>query len=301
MVRISPLLIFVATVLLAAGAAAQAAQAAPDHWKTVEQAMQRPGQAQSGEVFKFSLPRRDLHVTINGVEVKPGFGLGSWVAFKDAGARVMVMGDLVLAENEVEPVMAKLLESGIEITALHNHLLGESPRVMYMHIGGHGDGATLARSIHDALKLTATPEAASPGAAASPGIEPARIESTLGFSGKVNGGILQFSVPRAETITMGAQVIPPSMGVATAINFEPAGSGQAAITGDFVLLAGEVNPVLAALRRNGIDVAAVHSHMLEESPRLFFVHFWAHGDAAKLAQGLRAALERTNSAKPPSK
>ncbi len=302
MSRVSPLLTAVLAILLSSGAAGQNTQATPDQWKAVEQAMGRAGQSQPGEVFKFSLPRRDLHVTIDGVEVKPGFGLGSWVAFKEAGAQAMVMGDLVLVENEVQAVMAKLLEGGIEVTALHNHLLGESPRVLYMHIGGHGDAATLAKAIHDAVKLTATPEAAPPAAAAPPaGLEPARIEAALGYSGKVNGGILQFSVPRAEAVTMGAQVIPPSMGVATALNFEPAGSGQAAITGDFVLLASEVTPVLTALRQNGIDVAAVHSHMLEESPRLFFVHFWGHGDAVRLAQGLRAALARTHSAKPASK
>jgi hypothetical protein len=299
----SPVLSFVAMFLLAAAAAGQGTPTqAPDHWKAVEQALGRAGQAQPGGVFKFSLPRRDLHVAVNGIEVKPGFGLGSWVAFKDAGPQAMVMGDLVLTEPEVEPVMARLLESGIEVTALHNHLLGESPRVMYMHLAGHGDAATLARAIHDALKLTATP-AAEPAAAAStsPGLEQGRIEAALGRSGKVNGGILQFSVPRNETVTMHAQVVPPSMGVATAVNFEPAGNGQAAITGDFVLLGSEVNPVLAALRKNGIDVAAVHSHMLEEAPRLFFVHFWASGDAVRLAQGVRAALERTNSAKAASK
>jgi hypothetical protein len=175
---------------------------------------------------------------------------------------------------------------------------------MYMHIGGQGDPAQLAQAVAAALKLTGTPEPLPPAqssAPASTGLDQARIEAALGYSGKMNNGVLQFSVPRAETVTMHAQVVPPAMGVATAANFEAAQPGQAAITGDFVLLGSEVNPVLTALRDHAIDVTAVHSHMLQEEPRLFFVHFWAQGDPVKLAAGLRAALDRTNSTKTKSK
>jgi hypothetical protein len=212
----------------------------------------------------------------------------------------MAMGDLVLTESEIEPVMAKLQEGGIQESAVHNHLIGESPRVLYMHIASHGDSVQMAKAIGDALALTHTPPADA-GTAASPtsdlGFDQKQVEQALGHSGKVNGGVLQVGVPRAETITDSGMSVPSSMGVATALNFQPTGNGKAAITGDFVLLNKEVNPVMKALRQNGIAVTAVHSHMLMEEPRLFFMHFWANDDAVRLAKGLRAALDQTNSAK----
>jgi len=267
-------------------------------WKDVETAIGRPGQAQPGDVIRFGLPRKDLHVTLDGVDLKAGFALGSWLAFKRDGANAMVMGDLVLTPDEVEPVMLKLQQGGIEQTALHNHLLGETPYVMYMHISGHGDAVHLATAIHDAVALTKTPGPdATPAPAGDLGIDQKQVEKTLGRTGKVNGGVLQFGVPRSEKITDSGMEVPPSMGVATAINFQPTGNGKAAITGDFVLLGSEVNPVIRALRENGIAVTAIHSHMLMEVPRLFLMHFWANDDAVKLAKGLRAALDKTNSAK----
>jgi hypothetical protein len=269
-------------------------------WKAVEDAMGRPGQAQPGEVMRFAMPRKDLHVVRGDVAIKPGLALGSWAAFVHTDHGAMVMGDLVLTEDEVGPVMRKLQEGGIEISAVHNHLIGESPRVMYMHIASHGDAVRMAHAVHDAVALTKTPgpDAGSAQAATEPlGIDQKAVEEALGRSGKVNGGILQFGVPRAENITEGGMVVPSSMGIATAINFQPTGGGKAAITGDFVLLGKEVNPVMKALRENGIEVTALHSHMLMEEPRLFFMHFWANDDAVKLAKGLRAALEQTNSKK----
>ncbi len=195
--------------------------------------------------------------------------------------------------------MRKLQEGGIEISAVHNHLIGETPHVVYLHIASHGDAVKMAHAIRGAITLTKTPGPDAGGAVPPEplGIDQKAVEGALGRSGKVNGGILQFGVPRAETITENAMVVPPSMGVATAINFQPTGGGKAAITGDFVLLAREVNPVMKALRDNGIEVTALHSHMLTEEPRLFFMHFWANDDAAKLAKGLRAALNLTNSKK----
>jgi len=267
-------------------------------WKDVEAAIGRPGQAQPGDVIRFGLPRKDLHVTLDRVDLKAGFALGSWVAFKRDGANAMVMGDLVLTPDEVEPVMLKLQQGGVEQTALHNHLLGEAPHVMYMHVVGHGDAVHLATAIHDAVALTKTPGPdATPATAGDLGIDQKQVEQALGRSGKVNGGVLQFGVPRSEKITDSGMDVPPSMGVATAINFQPTGNGEAAITGDFVLLGSEVNPVIRALRENGIAVTAIHSHMLMEEPRLFFMHFWANDDAVKLAKSLRAALDKTNSAK----
>lgn len=264
-------------------------------WKPVEQALGKAGSMQPGDVYKVSLPRSDLKITVAGVELKPALALGTWVAFKRMGELTVVMGDLVLAENEVTPVLSKLQQGGVETTALHNHVLNESPHVMYMHIHAMGDAVTIAKAIHDALALTKTPFAASPStAAAELGIDTKQIDQVMGQSGKVNGGVYQFGIARADEITDNMMVIPPAMGIAQAINFQPTGAGKAAITGDFVLLASEVTPVMKALRENGIEVTAVHSHMLTENPRLFFMHFWANDDALKLARGLRAALDKVN-------
>ena len=272
-------------------------------WKPVEQALGKSGSMQPGDVYKVSFPRSDLKVTAAGVELKPALALGTWVAFKRMGDITVVMGDLVLAENEVTPVLSKLQQGGVETTALHNHVLDESPRVMYMHIHAMGDAVTIAKAIHDALALTKTPFAASASTAtAEIGIDTRQIDQIMGQSGKVNGGVYQFSIARADEITdtMGdhQMAIPPAMGLSQAINFQPTGGGKAAITGDFVLLAGEVTPVMKALRENGIEVTAVHSHMLTENPRLFFMHFWANHDALKLARGLRAAVDRVNVKRP---
>jgi Domain of Unknown Function (DUF1259) len=268
-------------------------------WKPVEQALGKSGSMQPGDVYKVSFPRSDLKVTAGGVELKPALALGTWVAFKRMGDMTVVMGDLVLSENEVTLVLSKLQQGGVETTALHNHVLNESPRVMYMHIHAMGNAVTIAKAIHDALALTKTPFTASASTGtAEIGIDTRQIDQIMGQSGKVNGGVYQFSIARADEITdmMGdhKMAIPPSMGLAQAINFQPTGAGKAAITGDFVLLASEVTPVMKALRENGIEVTAVHSHMLSENPRLFFMHFWANNDTLRLAGGLRTALDKVN-------
>lgn len=266
-------------------------------WKAVDQAMGRSGAMQPGDVYKFSLPRGDLHVTVGDVAVKPALALGSWVAFKLTGSTAMAMGDLVLTESEVAPVMAKLQEGGLQQTALHNHLLHESPRVMYMHISGSGEPVKLAAAVHAAIALTGTPPAAAPSTTppAALDLDTAQVTLALKASGKVNGGVYQVSMARAETIRADGMEVPPSMGTATALNFQPTGGGKAALTGDFVLLGSEVNPVIQALLQNSIQPTAIHSHMLSEEPRLYMMHFWANDDAVKLAKGLRAALDRTNS------
>src|SRR5689334_3419361 len=196
------------------------AQANDSDWKSVEEGMGRSGQIQPGDVMKFSMPRKDLHVSLNGVEIKSGLALGSWAAFKRHGSEGMVMGDLVLAEDEVEPVMLKLQEGGIQQSALHNHLIGESPHVMYMHIAAHGDAVQMAKAIREALALTKTPDADKAGAAqttADLGFDQKQVEQAIGHTGKVNGGILQIAAPRSETITDAGMTVPPSMGVATAL------------------------------------------------------------------------------------
>jgi hypothetical protein len=279
----------------------QPRQADAADWKAVGQALGKEGSVQPGDVYKVSLPRSDLQVTAGGVQIKPALALGSWVAFKKTGSDTMVMGDLVLTEDEVTPVMTKLQEGGIMQTALHNHVLHESPRVMYMHINATGDAVKIAGAIHDALSLSKTPFAAPAGASAASeqdlGVDTKQLDQIMGQAGKANGGVYQYSVPRAETVSDNGMEVPPSMGVATAINFQPTGGGKAAITGDFVLIAGEVNPVIKALREGGIEVTALHSHMLTENPRLFFMHFWANDDALKLARGIRSALDKMNIAK----
>jgi Domain of Unknown Function (DUF1259) len=270
-------------------------QSAPQtDWKPVEQALGRSGKAQPGGVYKFGLPRSDMQVTVAGVQLKPALALGSWLAFKPASDGTMVMGDLVLKEDEVEPVMHKLQQSGFDATALHNHLLHESPRVVYMHIMGHGDAAALAHSLHDAIALTSTP-APSQAQAPAPDLDAAQLNRILRATGTPTGGVLQFSFPRKDTITEHGTEVPPSMGTATAINFQPTGNGRAAIAGDFVLLGPEVNAVAKTLRSGGIEVAAIHSHMVDEMPRLYFMHFWANEDAQKLATTLRSALDQTSS------
>ena len=302
-------LVFRFAVLATVGAATILA-AAPDskaqpseaEWKAVEQALGKPGQMQPGGVFRIGMPRTDLKVTVQGVEVKAGFALGSYTAFRAMGKTAMVMGDLVLLDEEVPDVMAGLLAKGFTLTALHNHLNDMSPHVMYLHYSGHGEAGALARSLHEALSASKTPlgDSAPAGAASAggPALDQKAIEVALGRSGKVNNGVLQISVPRAEKITENGTELLPAMGVTTALNFQPTGDGKVAITGDFVLIGREVNPVAKTLREHGIQVTALHNHALADNPRLFYMHFWAHDEAVKLARGLRAALDQTHSAKP---
>jgi biotin operon repressor len=286
-----------------------AAGAADADWAKVADALGKSGTEMAGGVYRVGLPRTDLHVKLDGVDIKPTLALGSWLAFQGKGDMTMVMGDLVLTEDEVGPVMKKLAENGIEITALHNHLLRAQPSTLYMHVLVHGEPAKLAAALHDGLALSKTPlgnvtASVSSQAPAAGSEQPTRldldtamIDQVLGAKGKAVGGVYQVGVPRAETIKDGNMEVPVAMGSAEAINFQPTGGGKAAITGDFVLTAGEVNPVLRTLRENGIEVTAVHNHMLDDQPRLFFMHFWANDDAAKLAKGLRAALDKVNVAR----
>jgi len=272
------------------------AHAADIDWAKVDEAIGKKGADQPGGVHKFSFPRSDLKVTVDDVPIKPALALGGWVAFMPSGSGAMFMGDLVLTDTEISPVMQRLIVDGVEITAVHNHLLRTSVPVFYMHVGGHGDPVKFAETLRAALGLSKTPltAPAAPPPPAQVDLDTAAIDKALGYKGTVNGGVYQFSVPRAETISEAGMVVPPAMGTAIAINFEPTGGGKAAITGDFVLLGSEVNPVLKTLREHGIEVTALHSHMIDDSPHLFFMHFWANDNAQTLAQGIRAALDRAN-------
>jgi len=285
--RIAPAIVIAATMSVPA-------LAAPD-WSKVDQAIGRSTPTMPGDVHRYGFPRSDLHVTVDGVTLLPAFALGGWLAFKAEGDAAMVMGDLVLTEDEINPVMSKLLQGGIAVTALHNHLLRTQPATFYMHVDGHGDAVALATTLHDALAVSHTPLAppAAAAAAAKPDIDVEQVEQVIGRKGNAVGGVLQFGIPRGDAITEAGMPVPPAMGTGTAVNFQPTGGGKAAITGDFVLTGEEVNPVVKALRENGIEVTAIHSHMLTEQPRLIFLHFWANDDAQKLARGLRAALDKT--------
>jgi hypothetical protein len=269
-------------------------------WQKVDDALGRKP-AVTGDVHRYGFPRSDLNVTLDGITIKPALALGGWIAFKPMHGGAMVMGDLVLLETEINPVMLKLIEGGLDITAVHNHLLGANPATFYMHVGGHGDPARMAAVIRDALAASKTPLATPAAAAPAPSVDldTAQLDQLIGVKGQANGGVYQFAVPRRDPVAEGGMQIAPAgpMGLATAINFQPTGGGKAAITGDFVLTADEVNPVIRTLRANGIDVTAVHSHMLDEQPRLFFLHFWANDDALKLGRGLRATLDKTARAK----
>ncbi|WP_457090684.1 DUF1259 domain-containing protein [Microvirga sp. P5_D2] len=279
-----------------------------DGWQQqIASGLGRPGTEMPGGVYRVGLPRTDLEVTLDGVAIRPALALGSWLAFKPMGNEVMVMGDLVLTQEEINPVLSRLEQGGVEITALHNHLMRASPATMYMHVHGHGEPSKLATTLREALGASKTPfgaetAAVSPQAATQAtttastdqklDLDMDAIDQVLGRKGKVSGGVYQVSVPRAEPVKDSGMEVPDAMGSAIAINFQPTGSGKAAITGDFVLTADEVNPVIKALQSNGIEVTAVHNHMLNDEPRLFFMHFWANDDAQRLAKGLRAAIDK---------
>lgn len=265
-------------------------------WARVDQALGRSGTEQAGGVHRYSFARSDLNVRLDGVTLKPALALGSWLAFREMGDNAMVMGDLVLRQEEVNPVLSRLLQGGITITALHNHLLRSAPATMYMHVHGEGDPVALARTLKAALALSATPLAAAPAKAAEKPLQldTAALDRIMRKKGNAGGGVWHYAFPRAEPILENGSPVPVSMGLATSINFQPTGQGRAAVTGDFVLTRPEIAPVLKALREAGIEVTALHNHLMDEQPRLFFMHFWANADAGRLATGIRQALDGMN-------
>lgn len=283
-------------LLLVSATLVTAAHGQEINWAQVDEVFGRTATV-SQDVHRYGFPRTDLNVTLDGVTIKPAFALGGWVAFKPMGNQAMVMGDLVLTEAEVNPVMTKILQDGMEVTAVHNHLLRASPATFYMHVGGHGDPVKMALTLREALVLSKTPlapAAATTGTPAALDLDTAKLDEVIGVKGRATGGVYQFSVSRADVIKDDGMAVPAALGSAHVVNFQPTGNGKAAITGDFVALAKEVNPLISTLRENGIDVTAIHNHMLMDEPRTFFIHFWAIDDAVRLADGVRAALERTN-------
>jgi len=283
-------IVILATALVVGGGAA----AQEIDWKKIDDTLGRSA-AVTADVHRYGFPRTDLNVTLDGVTIKPALALGGWTAFKPVHGGAMMMGDLVLLESEITPVMTAAIENGLEITAIHNHVLRASPATFYMHVSGHGDPVKLANALHTALAASKTPlTSPSAAAAADVALDTAELDRIVGVKGKSVGGVYQFGIPRRDSITENGMSLDPAaaLGLATGINFQPTSAGKAAITGDFVLAPTEVNPVIHALRANGIEVTALHSHMLDEQPRLFFMHFWANDDALKLARGVRAALDK---------
>jgi Domain of Unknown Function (DUF1259) len=290
---------FLSLASISLGVALSMPASAQTDWLIVDTILTRTG-AVAGDVHRYGLPRSDLKVSLDGVALKPGFALGGWLAFEPMGDKAMMMGDLVLTESEINPVMSKLLAEGLQVTALHNHLLRANPPTFYMHVAGTGDPAQLARLVRAALEESKTPFDVKPPAEAAAAattdayFDATKVDAAIGHKGKANGGVYQFGIPRADSIKMDGMAVPGAMGTAIAINFQPTGGGKAAITGDFVALSSEVNPLITALRDNGIEVTAIHNHMIGEEPRAFFIHFWANDDAIKLANGLGAALKTLN-------
>jgi hypothetical protein len=285
--------------LLGLGAAlllSQAARADAIDWKKVDAALGKTATV-SGEVHRYGLPRSDLHVTLDGVAIKPALALGGWIAFAPMQGQAMMMGDLVLLDTEITPVMTRLLDSGLDISAIHNHVLRASPATFYMHVAGHGDPEKMAAAIRAALSSASKTPFDPPAttAAASPAIDldTAGIDAAMGAKGTVNGGVYQYGIPRRDPAKESGMQVNAALGGANTINFQPTGGGKAAITGDFLVTGNEVNPLIRALRAGDIEVTAIHSHMLSEEPRMFFVHFWANDDALKLARNVRAALDKT--------
>jgi hypothetical protein len=286
---------------LTPNASAQGATTSPIDWRTVDAALGRTGAMQPGENYRFNMPRSDLRVTSQDVQIRPSFALGSWLAFKQSGPnQAVAMGDLVLTEEELNRVITRLQQGGVGQTAVHKHLLETEPAVWWAHVHGVGDPVQIARTVREALALTGTPPEAPAGAAPPPelALDTAQIRQILGLPGRNNGGVYNVSVARAETVRSHGIEVPPSMGLTTVFNFQPTGNGRAAINGDYVMTANEVDRVITVLRENDIDVVELHHHLTDEQPRLLFMHFWANDDALKLARGLRAALDQTNYLRP---
>jgi hypothetical protein len=276
-------------------------------WSAVENVFGKKGMIQDNG-FKIGFPRSDLKVNVGGFTVAPGFALGSWIGFMNmdknksmkgnSGSmmnQVSMMGDLVLLDSEVPMVLKKLVEVNLRITAIHNHLINESPNVKYVHFSGDGDAVKLAQAIKSVLEITGTPLAAPQSNAQAASVDWSQVEAVLGTSGKHNGMLLQYTFPRKEKLMESGMAMPAFMGMATAVNFQKDGD-SAAITGDFVLTADEINPVIKILIANGISPTALHNHMIHDEPRLFMMHFWTIGDPEQLAKGLQQALAATNHA-----
>jgi hypothetical protein len=286
-------------ILAALTAVPAAAQEMPTDYKGVLETLGRQGDFKDG-VLKVNVPRSDIKIAVAGVATPTPFGFGGWVAFThagDAGQMDVVMGDLVLTEDEVSPVMSALLDNGFEVTALHNHFFWESPRMFYMHVHAHGKAADLATKLKPALALIGRSATSAPSGGSATAIDgkldTAALVKAVGHPGEQNGAVYKITIGRPDLNVreMGA-AINARMGLNTWAAFYGS-DADAVVAGDVAMLEPEVQPVLKALRSNGLDVVAIHHHMIGSDPVIIFLHYWGRGAAAKLAAGVKAAIDQT--------
>jgi hypothetical protein len=274
---------------LPGAAAGQTPLGAP--WDSVGRILQTPGSA-TGGYYRYTWPRRDVTLRVGDVTVAPALALGAWAGFSGDAANATVMGDLVLTSAEVKPVLAELTRQRIAVTAIHNHLVGEDPRITYVHFHANGNPLELAGGLDRVLALTGAPR---PVAAAAPQpltIDTALVFNTLGLHGRAQGAVAQVSVVLVPgSVTMNGRTVVPALGYGTPINIQVVSPNRAVATGDFTVLAAKVTPVFEALTTHGISATALHSHMVGEEPKLYYMHFWADGPLTDVLQGLRAALD----------
>jgi hypothetical protein len=264
-------------------------------WADVGEALGRPGDMRRF-MYHTAFPRRDLTVFSRGIRINPALALGTHVSFvRYADHSTLLMGDAVVTERELQHFGDALQEHGIIQTAIHKHLLAHEPDVWWVHLHAHGhDPVTVARGLRAAFKRTGTPPAESTTHSPSVDLDTAAIDAAMGVKGAADGEIYKSIFVRRETVTDGTVILPPGLGATTSVNFQPLGGGRAALSGDLVMIAKEVQPALGALRRGGVELVEVHNHNLTDEPRLFFVHYWALGDAVSLAKAIRRAVDTTN-------
>ncbi|HEY3273462.1 MAG TPA: DUF1259 domain-containing protein [Methanocella sp.] len=268
------------------------------YWAPVENAMGVKGTVYDDGTLSFDIPR-NISVTLDGVKLAEGSDLSHEVHLMKTGNQAMIMGELVVMENEVNAITQKLIVAGLNETALHNHMLREKPHILYMHFNGYGDPVALAGKVRDITEslsggVARSDDTTATDMAVSNSLDTARLDRITGGQGKADGGVYSYSIPRGDNVTMNGMTLSPHMDISEQISFQPLGSGKAALVGELTLKADEVGPVIKAFADHGIEVTALHSHMLEEQPRLFYLHTWATGDAETLARGARAALDQTN-------
>jgi hypothetical protein len=279
-------------------AAVATAQDVPPEYQQVLSSLGKQGDYKAN-VLKVNIPRNDVSVTVAGVKTPTPFGFGGWIAMtKGTGGIDVMMGDLVLTQDEVSPVMSALLDNGFDVTALHNHFLQDEPRMLYMHVHGHGKPADLAKRVKPAIDLigkNAAKPPATPAAAST--LDTAKLAQVVGTQGEQSGAVYKITIGRDDLklTEMGAP-INARMGLNTWAAF--VGTNEnAAIAGDVAMLANEVTPVLKALRKNGLDVVAIHQHMTDTRPTIYFLHYWGTGPAEKLATGFKAAVSELGKGK----
>jgi hypothetical protein len=254
------------------------------------------GKSSNGE-YKITIPQNDLNVEVDGFKIIPPMGLGTWVAFTPAKEGTMIMGDIVLTENDLKPVQQEVIKQGLTITAIHNHFVRNHPNIMYMHIGGTGKTETMAQKAKAILDKVAESRGHSPAAASVAdvpySIEAKRLDDILGYKGELSKGVYKYTIGRPDvSLKEHGITVTTFLGFNTWAAFQGT-PDHAAVAGDFTMLENEVAPVIKALVENGIEVVAVHNHMVHEQPRIFFLHYWGVGNAEQLAKGLKAALDQT--------